>query len=29
MSLLTFGDDDKVSRFATYYDTAAFLEPSA
>jgi ketosteroid isomerase-like protein len=29
VSLLTFDDDDKVSRFATYYDTAAFLEPSA
>ena len=28
VSLLTFDDDDKVSRFATYYDTAAFLEPS-
>jgi ketosteroid isomerase-like protein len=28
VSLLTF-DDDKVSRFATYYDTAAFIEPSA
>jgi len=28
VSLLTFGDDDKVSRFATYYDTAAFLEPT-
>ena len=26
VSLLTFGDDDRVSRFATYYDTAAFLE---
>ena len=29
VSLLTFDDSDKVSRFATYYDTAAFLEPSA
>lgn len=29
VSLLTFDDDDKVSRFATYYDTAAFLEPTA
>jgi ketosteroid isomerase-like protein len=28
VSLLTFGDDDRVSRFATYYDTAAFLEPT-
>jgi len=29
VSLLTFDENDKVSRFATYYDTAAFLEPSA
>jgi ketosteroid isomerase-like protein len=29
VSLLTFDDDDKVSRFSTYYDTAAFLEPGA
>lgn len=28
VSLLTFAED-KVSRFATYYDTAAFLAPSA
>lgn len=28
VSLLTF-DGDKVTRFATYYDTAAFLEPLA
>jgi hypothetical protein len=27
VSLLHFGEDDTVSRFATYYDTAAFLEP--
>ena len=29
VSLLTFDANDKVSRFATYYDTAAFLEPGA
>ncbi len=29
VSLLTFGEDDRVVRFATYYDTAAFLEPTA
>ena len=29
VSLLTFGEDDKVSRFATYYDTAAFVEPTS
>jgi ketosteroid isomerase-like protein len=29
VSLLTFGDDDKVSRFSTYYDTAAFLTPAS
>jgi len=29
VSLLTFGDDDKVSRFATYYDTAAFIDPTS
>ena len=29
VSLLHFGDDDTVTRFATYYDTAAFLEPTA
>jgi hypothetical protein len=28
VSLLTFGDDDRVSRFATYYDTAAFVTPA-
>lgn len=28
VSLLTFDDDGSVSRFATYYDTAAFLEPT-
>lgn len=28
VSLLSFGEDDKVRRFATYYDTAAFLEPA-
>lgn len=27
VSLLTFGDDDQVARFATYFDTAAFLHP--
>ena len=27
VSLLELDDDGKVSRFATYYDTAAFLEP--
>ena len=27
VSLLTFDDDGKVSRFATYYDTAAFTNP--
>ena len=29
VSLLTFGEDDKVSRFATYYDTAAFVDPTS
>ena len=29
VSLLTFDGDDKVARFATYYDTAAFIEPTA
>jgi hypothetical protein len=29
VSLLHFGEDDTVHRFATYYDTAAFLEPTA
>jgi ketosteroid isomerase-like protein len=29
VSLLTLGDEGKVRRFATYYDTAAFLEPTA
>jgi hypothetical protein len=29
VSLLHFGEDDTVSRFATYYDTAAFLAPDA
>ena len=28
VSLLTFDDAGMVSRFATYYDTAAFLEPA-
>ena len=27
VSLLTFGDDDLVASFATYYDTAAFTTP--
>ena len=27
VSLLEHGDDDKVTRFATYYDTAPFVEP--
>ncbi len=27
VSLLAFGDDGKVARFATYYDTAAFTHP--
>jgi ketosteroid isomerase-like protein len=27
VSLLSFGNDDRVSRFATYYDTAAFVAP--
>ena len=29
VSILEFDDDDRVARFATYYDTAAFLEPAA
>ncbi|HYO38516.1 MAG TPA: nuclear transport factor 2 family protein [Nocardioidaceae bacterium] len=29
VSLLTFGEGDKVSRFSTYYDTAAFVTPAA
>jgi ketosteroid isomerase-like protein len=29
VSLLTFGEDDKISRFATYYDTAAFVVPES
>jgi ketosteroid isomerase-like protein len=29
VSLLTFGPDDKISRFATYYDTAAFVVPES
>jgi hypothetical protein len=29
VSLLTFGDDDGVSRFSTYYDTAAFVTPTS
>ena len=29
VSLLELDDDGKVRRFATYYDTAAFLEPEA
>ncbi len=28
VSLLTFDSDGRVTRFATYYDTAAFLEPT-
>jgi hypothetical protein len=28
VSLLSLDDDGKVERFATYYDTAAFLEPA-
>lgn len=28
VSLLTLDDSGKVTRFATYYDTAAFLEPA-
>jgi len=28
VSLLTFGDGDGVSRFSTYYDTAAFVVPA-
>lgn len=28
VSLLTFGEDGKVGRFATYYDTAAFTNPA-
>ncbi len=29
VSLLSLADDGKVRRFATYYDTAAFIEPTA
>ncbi len=29
VSLLTFGEDDLVVAFATYYDTAAFTTPAA
>jgi ketosteroid isomerase-like protein len=29
VSLLHLDDDGKVDRFATYYDTAAFLEPAS
>ncbi len=29
VSLLTFGDDDLVTRFSTYYDTAAFVTPTS
>jgi ketosteroid isomerase-like protein len=29
VSLLSIADDGKVRRFATYYDTAAFIEPTA
>jgi ketosteroid isomerase-like protein len=29
VSLLHFDSDGKIDRFATYYDTAAFLEPSS
>jgi hypothetical protein len=29
VSLLTFDDDDLVSRFSTYYDTAAFVVPES
>jgi ketosteroid isomerase-like protein len=29
VSLLSLGDGGKVRRFATYYDTAAFIEPTA
>ncbi|MDF8265957.1 nuclear transport factor 2 family protein [Luteipulveratus flavus] len=28
VSLLTFDDQDKIARFATYFDTAAFVAPS-
>lgn len=28
VSLLAFGEDDRVSRFSTYYDTAAFVVPA-
>lgn len=27
VSLLTYADDGKIGRFATYYDTAAFITP--
>ena len=29
VSLLTFGEDDLVTRFSTYYDTAAFVRPTS
>jgi ketosteroid isomerase-like protein len=29
VSLLTFGDDDTITRFSTYYDTAAFVTPAS
>ena len=29
VSLLDLDDDGRVTRFATYYDTAAFIEPAA
>lgn len=29
VSLLTFDENDKVSRFSTYYDTAAFVVPES
>ncbi len=29
VSLLSFAEDGTVRRFATYYDTAAFIEPTA
>jgi ketosteroid isomerase-like protein len=29
VSLLRFGEDDRVTRFSTYYDTAAFVTPAS
>ncbi len=28
-SLLTYDSDDRVRRFSTYFDTAAFLQPES